>query len=895
MASRDFSFLSLRPPMVAYQANGLPVQGNTVLITSSNGAASFSNSINVSSACVSTLDSNYISSNIISTNILDATIVNAASISTITHFTSTTSTVALYTGYLQSNQALISGPTFSSWDNATLTVNDTISITGATSAQSQLFLHNGRSRLGTSDPYGGLFLQASTPQSIFFTSLDAGNIYGSVGPQSASFNGSVNVASSLNTSTISTLTLSIRNRMNLLSTATGQPPLEVSWDTDSLYLNGFPVATDATVSTVSSVFWQDGSTSSGIIVTRHFGVGDQKYLVGIGYNTTESINATLDVKYIGSASGNVLNVAAASNRLTMDNNGVVFITNYLSTNTINMNDGSININNGSILNLSTIDNQSAPLNINDATVTITNGNLVVPTDTNYISTNIINMTNGNIFGISTITPTNPLKINGTTNINGNLNLTGDFNSLSNNIYVDLTNTDFVVKKSTINGDDATTIENSSDNPLIIGTISGNDTTTRNFMYFQNAGSGQPKYVGINTTTPQFTLDINGNTRTSNTTITNTLNVNTISSGNVVNRLTPGDGILLNGQTSGNFTGNITVSAIGREYIDIITYNPNGNITDNYGKYSIIDQGGPAVTSITLDSSLNPLNGTFINFVNQRNTNIILNTSGDSTTVFPNTLITPIFYSSIYQPTGRWIVPLYYYDYIAPITQTYTVGQTSITKPSGQIRDPIFVTFTLYGGGGSGAGGGGGCYGVNDNASGGGGGSGGSGAKTTTIQIAYIGQTINCTVGAGGALASGGSGSGGGTADANPGNAGNNGGTTTVTIVGGSSFTAGGGTGGGAGGGAQYGDNPTAGGGGGAGTGGTGTINGSNGNSGSSGSSSGFSVDTGGAGGAGVPGIDGYGSGGSGGKGGDTAHSFYGSGSDGQAGGNGAVIVVWIYN
>jgi hypothetical protein len=59
MTSRDFGFLSLRNT-IAYQPNGLPVPPNQVLITSTNGAAVFSNSINISTINVSTLNTNTI-------------------------------------------------------------------------------------------------------------------------------------------------------------------------------------------------------------------------------------------------------------------------------------------------------------------------------------------------------------------------------------------------------------------------------------------------------------------------------------------------------------------------------------------------------------------------------------------------------------------------------------------------------------------------------------------------------------------------------------------------------------------------------------------------------------------------------------------------------------------
>jgi hypothetical protein len=156
MASRDFSFLSLRPPLVAYQANGLPVPPNTVLITSSNGATTFSNTVTINTINTSTSNSNFISSGVISAGLIDVSVL-----STNTHFTSSISTTSITTGFLQATQALISGPTSGyNWSTTSLVVNNIISIVGETPASTALYLHNGNSRLGTSNPYGGLYLEA---------------------------------------------------------------------------------------------------------------------------------------------------------------------------------------------------------------------------------------------------------------------------------------------------------------------------------------------------------------------------------------------------------------------------------------------------------------------------------------------------------------------------------------------------------------------------------------------------------------------------------------------------------------------------------------------------------------------------------------------------------------
>jgi hypothetical protein len=334
MSSRDFSFLSLRPPLAAYQANGLPVPPNTVLITSSTGAAIFSNTVNVSTINVSTLNGNYISSNIIYSNTIDVSTVNASSIDT---------------QYLEANKALISSSSNDTWDNATLTVNNTISIVGNTPAASQLLLHNGKSRLGTSDPYAGLFLQASTPQSIYFSNIDdTTSPYAAIGPGSSGFNGTMTVASSLTCSTLNTNAIStnfissnVINVNDLLVNSTiyltnlpSGSPLELTWNTSQLFIDGHVVATDGTISSISTLYWEPNTIAGdGNIVNKSKGAGTNKYLVGIGYDKTSTINATLDVIYTGTAYGNVFNASTTNGqRLTMDTNGILSLTSSLNVN-----------------------------------------------------------------------------------------------------------------------------------------------------------------------------------------------------------------------------------------------------------------------------------------------------------------------------------------------------------------------------------------------------------------------------------------------------------------------------------------------------------------------------------------------------------------------------------
>jgi hypothetical protein len=581
MASRDFSFLSLRPPLVAYQANGLPVPPNTVLITSSNGATTFSNTVSISTINASTSNSNYISSGVISAGLIDVSVL-----STNTHFTSSISTTSITTGFLQATQALISGPTATyNWSTASLVVNNTISLIGETPASTQIYLHNGSSRLATNNPYGGLYLQASTPQNIWFSNLYASTTYGFVGPNQSQFNGNVNVTSTLNSNNISTSdirtnslsTFSIINLMN-----PGTSPLELTWNATQLLIDGHAVATEGTVSTVSTVFWDANTSGDGNIVNKNAGSGTTKYLVGIGYNKTSTINATLDVLYTGTTPGNVLNISTTNNnRLTMNNDGVVNITSslvvsdYISTNIINM-------NNGQIAELSSINSNTSislmPSSSTKVSITTSKNNgyttLEIANTSNISSATKLNMKAGDIAysiyttntndGVDgTIASTfqiysyydngannkNVLTIypNGDTNINGNITTTSSIicnNSLTVGSTINLNgaapdgygalkiggaateNSIFIKDGTNVNPGNANNgyfIGNSIDfggaSTFQIGRIDNGLDQTNKAIYLTQSGN-----IGIGTSNPQFNLDIVGSIYASNFISTNSLSV-----------------------------------------------------------------------------------------------------------------------------------------------------------------------------------------------------------------------------------------------------------------------------------------------------------------------------------------------------------------------------------
>jgi len=131
MTSRDFGFLTLRNTL-AYQPNGDPVPANYIFITSSSGAAIFSNNvtidvlnastinastINTDTLNASTINASTISASTISADVFNVSTLNASTIvidvittSTINVITLNTSTIftsSIFTNYLTVNSTAI--------------------------------------------------------------------------------------------------------------------------------------------------------------------------------------------------------------------------------------------------------------------------------------------------------------------------------------------------------------------------------------------------------------------------------------------------------------------------------------------------------------------------------------------------------------------------------------------------------------------------------------------------------------------------------------------------------------------------------------------------------------------------------------------------------------------
>ena len=704
MGSRDFGFLSLRPPLVAYQANGLPVPPNNVLTTSNTGAASFASTITISTinaniANTNTTNSNSISSNVIDANTISATYVDVTILSTTTHYTSTISTTTLDTGYLQANQVLINSTLKVEGNSEFEPLNPStlggfkiqLNGTGGTDAAgSNLFIYR---YPGTDNTYlnntgGGSIILGTANAYVSTLQINSnGNV---------NVNGNLTVSDRISTNTIITQYLSTFSTINLMNG--NAVPLELTWNTSTLFIDGHPVATDGTVSTVSSVFWQDNG-GFGNIVNKNVGVGATKYLVGVGTPNGVAINATLDVQYAGGSNpGNVLNVSTSNGKnLTFDSNGVlltngaVYMNDILQISTIGENGAlqfvtqsgntyiesgnNFSSGSGNKLYFTNIDNvlSTMVLDTNAQRVGINTDNPVEVLDVNgnihtsgYLSTNIINMTNGSInfssvinidsnsAGINTgiinigtaYNPTITLgsagstkthTINGTTDVNGDINIINDINntdSNSINFFKSISSLSTVNNTELgylyFNGTDINSVTKSS--ALIYARQDGNAGngyvpgklsfhTSGNAV---NPGSGIPLRmiinsqgnVGINTSTPQTTLDVKGDITLSDTLYISSTNGNTSGSITVMNggplelANTAGD-IIIHSQTGVTQFN----SASGSNYGQIQVADPSGTVSLTGTNINLTPSSGLVSTigSLSITNNLN-VTGTAISRV-----------------------------------------------------------------------------------------------------------------------------------------------------------------------------------------------------------------------------------------------------------------------------------------
>jgi hypothetical protein len=296
MSSRDFSFLSLRPPIAAYQSNGLPVAGNNVFITSSNGAVTFSNSMNLSSITVNTLQSNTISTNTIIMNIVNASSINANNISTNLVNTDLINVSSIYTGYLESNSSLIS----------TLNVN--------------IIYFNNEASITTSTNYNGMILETSGDAPIILASTNNS-------PQYAIFSKNGNI---LNMYTTINSTLKVNYDILCQSSIIIQSSIILNGDSP----DGYGSLKIERGPNENSIFIKDGTNVNPSNINNGYFIGNSNNFGGPSTFQIGRIDNGLDIttKAIYLTQSGKVGIGVINPQTNLDINGNVMIYSTLSTN-----------------------------------------------------------------------------------------------------------------------------------------------------------------------------------------------------------------------------------------------------------------------------------------------------------------------------------------------------------------------------------------------------------------------------------------------------------------------------------------------------------------------------------------------------------------------------------
>ena len=476
-SSRDFGFTTLRS-IQAYQSNGARVPPNYILTTGENGAATFSNNITISA----------INNSTINTNSLNTSTINSSSI---------------ITNFLTVNSTFVSG--------------NVISNTVSTNA--------------------------------------------------------------LNTNTLSTNTV-ITNYLstfkNFALIDNNLSTLIVTWNNSTMFIDGHPISTDATISTVSTVFWNDGPSGSGSIYNKNQGNGNNR-LVYIGDNGITGISPkfTLDVNGSVGAStfistpqlimsqGEIIGVSTINGQVydpTQDTHWTGY-TAGSNVNVFNANNGAIGIgtnsniatgvnfqvNGNSLFNgqistsnlrtpyLSSVDNSlvlggevyiSSALGDGTAQLHLFNDKAKIATNSPY---NGMYLKSGDypIILCNDIAKYAEFGPNGSY-IYTNLNVSSGATTISGPSFVftptvptnigvfkvELEGANLNVYRSTVNNASTTFLENNGGGQLVLA-------TTNPIIFINSKDGNGDDNVGINTNTPQETLDVNG---TIVITSSNTLNM-----------------------------------------------------------------------------------------------------------------------------------------------------------------------------------------------------------------------------------------------------------------------------------------------------------------------------------------------------------------------------------
>ena len=349
--------------------------------------------------------------------------------------------------------------------------------------------------------------------------------------------------------------------------------------------------------------------------------------------STNSISDKKDL-LLNAYGGNVGIGIATNPQFTLDVNGNIRASGYLSTNTIEMNNGNIELNNGNIYNVSSINNSNgAPLDLVDTAITVYNGNITIASNNYYLSTNLINMTLGQIDGLSTINGLAYPPIDDAL-----------WSKSGNDIYND--NTGFVGIGTSIPTErltvDGTILITSSNTTLSRFTYQGGDSfiESANTLYFTSINAistamvVQPnsRRVGINTQTPQETLDVNGN-------IIANVSISDTKAGIIISSIESG----ADSKLSMGFYNNGTIFPSLQSYRASDLLAENVYINPSGGNVIIAQNTAPVITTI---------NGGTIN-VGATTTTSIINITAVNTLINGGASITgPSFYFSSINPTSQ---------------------------------------------------------------------------------------------------------------------------------------------------------------------------------------------------------------------------------------------------
>ena len=351
MTSRDFGFLTLRN-VIAYQQNGTPVPPNSVLITSSNGAGVFSDTVTISSINPSSVNAH----NISVTSAITTQMIYANIISSVLNITSTINTSRIIVSKIDASEIVTSTMSASTITAPQINASANLlasSITVAPSSSSQfpITISNGNISvpagyytginvpwfegiesipypLITSSRPGGLYVRRgyenneqvdtllTTSEDINGVASSVTRLYiaaqtGNIGIGTSTPQVKLDVIGDIRANNISSLGGHI-----ILIDASGTP-LVIDSLGSTLYVDGHPILTEATISTVSTVFWDE--IGGGTIYNKNIGISPYYYQVGVGtrFNT---LNATLDVSYSGTSSsiGYVFNTSSFNNRFSIE-------------------------------------------------------------------------------------------------------------------------------------------------------------------------------------------------------------------------------------------------------------------------------------------------------------------------------------------------------------------------------------------------------------------------------------------------------------------------------------------------------------------------------------------------------------------------------------------------